>query len=472
MSDRPLNRKSQRGTPPVADAFYNLMPPHSLMAERSVLGGLMIQTEAWERVGDLVSGADFYLHGHRLIFDAIAQLALRNQPTDLVSVSESLSQKGQLEAVGGFATLAELVRDTPSAGNVAAWALIVADHALRRGLLSAGQEIATSVHATEGANDTDTLIQSAEMRLQALSEQRHNRKQVGPEPVHQILKKSVARIEALYANPSGGITGVSSGFPALDRETCGLQPGDLVIIAARPSMGKTTFAMNICEAAALGTEARELDKPVAIFSLEMPSDQLMLRSLASLSRVSQQTLRTGTLADDDWARLSSSLALLAEANLFIDDSSGLTPAELRTRARRIAKDHNGLSLIMIDYLQLMRVPEAAENRTQEVSEISRSLKALAKEMRCPVIALSQLNRALENRADKRPVNADLRESGAIEQDADLILFLYRDEYYNKDSNERGLAEVIIGKQRNGPVGSIKLAFNGLYARFDDLGGAA
>jgi replicative DNA helicase len=307
----------------------------------------------------------------------------------------------------------------------------------------------------------------AESKVFKIAEQR-TKSTEGPQSIHSILEKTVDKIEELYQSPQDGVTGVSTGYSDLDQMTAGLQPSDLIIVAARPSMGKTTFAMNLAEHAAMTQ-----DKPVLIYSLEMPSEQIMMRMLASLGRINQTKVRTGQLDDDDWARLSSTMGLLMEkGQMYIDDASGLTPTDVRSRARRIARDHGGISMIMVDYLQLMRVPSLSDNRTLEIAEISRSLKALAKELQCPVIALSQLNRTLEQRADKRPVNSDLRESGSIEQDADLIMFIYRDEVYNDDSPDKGVAEIIIGKQRNGPIGKVRLTFQGQFSRFDNYAGPA
>lgn len=342
----------------------------------------------------------------------------------------------------------------------------MAERAVVRNLIGVANEIADAGYDPQGRTSGD-LVDLAESKVFAIAEERGSENE-GPQNVENILEKTLERIEVLYQTPQDGVTGVSTGFNDLNKKTAGLQPSDLVIVAARPSMGKTTFAMNLCENAAMDS-----DKPVLIFSLEMPSEQIMMRMLASLSRVDQTKIRTGQLDDEDWARISSTMGILMQKkNMFIDDSSGLTPTELRSRARRVARDNGGLSLIMVDYLQLMRVPGMQDNRTLEISEISRSLKALAKELQVPVVALSQLNRSLEQRADKRPINSDLRESGAIEQDADLIMFIYRDEVYHPDSTMKGTAEIIIGKQRNGPIGSVRLTFQGQFSRFDNYAGPA
>lgn len=442
--------KSYKVTDKQMDAIK--MPPHSLEAEQSVLGGLMLDNEKWDTVAEKVVAKDFYSRPHRLIFESAAAILDGGQPLDLITLSEQLEQNDKLEDVGGFAYLAELAKNTPSAANISAYADIVRERAIIRDMIGVANEIADAGYDPQGRT-TDDLLDMAESKVFAIGEQRTNDKE-GPQNVDSILEKTLERIELLYQSPQDGVTGVSTGFSDLNKKTAGMQPSDLIIVAARPSMGKTTFAMNLCENAAM-----DQDKPVLIFSLEMPSEQIMMRMLASLSRVDQTKIRTGQLDDEDWARISSTMGLLMQKkNIFIDDSSGLTPTEVRSRARRIARDHGGISLIMVDYLQLMRVPGMQDNRTLEIAEISRSLKALAKELNVPVVALSQLNRSLEQRADKRPVNSDLRESGAIEQDADLIMFIYRDEVYHEDSALKGIAEIIIGKQRNGPIGTVRLTF--------------
>ncbi|MGR5149850.1 replicative DNA helicase [Photobacterium alginatilyticum] len=442
------------------------MPPHSLEAEQSVLGGLMLDNEKWDTVAEKVVPKDFYSRPHRIIFEGVSVLLESGQPLDLITLSEQLERSDQLEDVGGFAYLAELAKNTPSAANISAYAEIVRERALVRDMIGVANEIADAGYDPQGRTSED-LLDMAESKVFAIAEQRTNENE-GPQNVDTILEKTLERIELLYQTPQDGVTGVSTGFSDLNKKTAGLQGSDLIIVAARPSMGKTTFAMNLCENAAM-----EQEKPVLIFSLEMPAEQIMMRMLASLSRVDQTKIRTGQLDDEDWARISSTMGILMEKkNMFIDDSSGLTPTEVRSRARRIARDSGGLSMIMIDYLQLMRVPALQDNRTLEIAEISRSLKALAKELNVPVVALSQLNRSLEQRADKRPVNSDLRESGAIEQDADLIMFIYRDEVYHEDSALKGIAEIIIGKQRNGPIGSVRLTFQGQFSRFDNYAGPA
>ncbi|MGG7445888.1 replicative DNA helicase [Kosakonia oryzendophytica] len=440
------------------------VPPHSIEAEQSVLGGLMLDNERWDDVAERVVADDFYTRPHRHIFTEMHRLQEMGKPIDLITLAESLELQGQLEIVGGFAYLAELSKNTPSAANISAYADIVRERAVVREMISVANEIANAGFDPQGRTSED-LLDLAESRVFKIAESRAN-KDEGPKNIADVLEATVSRIEQLFQQPHDGVTGVNTGYDDLNKKTAGLQPSDLIIVAARPSMGKTTFAMNLVENAAMLQ-----DKPVLIFSLEMPSEQIMMRSLASLSRVDQTRIRTGQLDDEDWARISGTMGILLEKrNIYIDDSSGLTPTEVRSRARRIAREHGGIGLIMIDYLQLMRVPSLSDNRTLEIAEISRSLKALAKELQVPVVALSQLNRSLEQRADKRPVNSDLRESGSIEQDADLIMFIYRDEVYHENSDLKGIAEIIIGKQRNGPIGTVRLTFNGQWSRFDNYAG--
>lgn len=441
-------------------------PPHSTESEQSVIGGLMLDNEAWDRVAERVVPQDFYSKNHRKIFEVMATLAEAGNPMDLITITEELEQRGLLEEVGGFAYLGEIAKNTPSAANINAYADIVRERAVVREMISVAHEIAEAGYDPQGRKSHE-LLDFAESRVFAIAEARASSNE-GPKSLHTILENTVDKIEELYKNPQDGVTGVSSGFHDLDKMTSGMQPTDLIIVAARPSMGKTTFAMNLCEHAALTQPY-----PVLIYSLEMPAESIMMRMLASLSRVNQTKVRTGNLDDEDWARISATMGMLIEkGKMYIDDGSGLTPTEVRSRARRVARDAGGVSMIMVDYLQLMQVPGLSENRTLEIAEISRSLKALAKELQCPVIALSQLNRTLEQRADKRPINSDLRESGAIEQDADLIMFIYRDEVYNEDSPDKGTAEIIIGKQRNGPIGRVRVTFQGEFSRFDNYTGPA
>ncbi len=435
------------------------VPPHSVEAEQSVLGGLLLDADAWDRVADIVGESDFYRRDHRLAFAVMRELRERGEPVDVVTVSQRLESNGQLDDVGGLAYLGELARNTPSAANIVAYANIVRDRAVLRELIRVGGEIAGTAFQPEGRGAAE-LLDEAEQRVFELAE-RDGRGGTSFAPIKDVLGRVMDRIDLLYQRESS-ITGVSTGFNDLDEKTSGLQSGDLIIVAGRPSMGKTSFAMNIVEHAGIKSE-----QPVAVFSMEMPAEQLTMRMLSSLGRIDQGRLRTGRLDDDDWPRLTSTLNMLSGTPIFIDDTPALSPAELRARCRRLKREH-GLGLVMVDYLQLMQVPGSKENRTAEISEISRGLKALAKELAVPVIALSQLNRSLESRTDKRPVMSDLRESGAIEQDADVILFIYRDEVYRDDSPDKGKAEIIIGKQRNGPIGKVILTFLGQHTRFENF----
>lgn len=437
------------------------VPPQSIDAEQCVLGGLLLDNQRWDAIADRLSIDDFYRREHRLIFSAISSLCHENSPADVITVSERLEQTGDLEAAGGLAYLGALANNTPSAANVPAYADIVRERSILRQLLNASNDISDNVY-NPGERTAGQVLDYAEKRIFDISEQRA-RKRGGYEPISSILTETVNRIDELYRK-QGSVTGVSTGFTDLDEKTSGLQPSDLIIIAGRPSMGKTTFSMNIAENAAVGNKI-----PVAIFSMEMPGTQLAMRMMASLGRINSHRVRTGKLDDEDWPRLTSAVTLLSEAPIFIDDTPALSPMEVRARARRIKREH-GLGMIIIDYLQLMQGGEGmggAENRATEISNITRALKGLAKELNVPIIAMSQLNRSLEQRTDKRPVMSDLRESGAIEQDADVILFIYRDEVYNEDSPSKGTAEIIIGKQRNGPIGKVTLTFLGEYTKFEN-----
>lgn len=435
------------------------LPPYSLQAEQSVLGGLMLDNQCWDKVADKVSIEDFYRKDHRLIFESITELARRDEPFDVVTISEVLGQTGELESVGGLAYLAALANDTPSAANIVSYADIVRQRSVRRQLIHIGNEIADSGFDTEG-RDINELLDTAESKVFKIAEQ-GAKGQKGFESIKDLLGKAVDRITELHENQEV-ITGVSSGFTDLDEMMSGLQPSDLIIVAGRPSMGKTSFAMNLAENVGI-----QSGMPVAVFSMEMPGDALAMRMMSSLGRIDQHKVRTGQLEDDEWPRMQSSINLLAEAKVFIDDTPALSPIEVRARARRLMKENGQLGLIVLDYLQLMQSPSKSESRVAEISDISRSLKALAKELDVPVIALSQLNRNLEQRPNKRPVMSDLRESGSIEQDADVIIFIYRDEVYNEDSDSKGVAEIIIGKQRNGPIGTCRLSFLGQYTRFEN-----
>ncbi|MEM6300906.1 MAG: replicative DNA helicase [Pseudomonadota bacterium] len=435
------------------------LQPQSLEAEQSVLGGLMISQDAWDGVAELVAATDFYRPNHRMIFRQIYNLAEASNPVDVVTIADALQNSGELEAAGGHAYLAELAQITPSASNIRAYAQVVRERAVLRRLIEAAQDIADSSFNPQGRNSAE-LIDEAERLIMQIGES--GPKSGGPQGVEMLLRETIDRIEEL--NQAGGaITGLSTGYVDLDKKTSGLQKSDLVIVAGRPSMGKTAFAMNLVENAILNQTA-----PVLVFSMEMPAEQLMMRMLSSIGKINQTAVRTGQLDQGGWDSLGQAVAKIRSTQLLIDDTPALTPTEVRSRARRVKREHGDIAMIMVDYMQLMQVAGASEGRTAEISEISRNLKAIAKEFRCPVVALSQLNRALEQRPNKRPVNSDLRESGAIEQDADVIMFIYRDEVYNPDSPDKGVAEIIIGKQRNGPIGTVRLAFFGEYTRFENL----
>lgn len=433
-------------------------PPHSFEAEQSVIGGIFIDNLRWEEVSARLSAKDFYARPHQLIFKAIVALMETATPVDLITVSEKLEQQRQLSEIGGLAYLADLMKNTPSAANIMAYVDIVVERALLRHLVKTANDIADSAYDTQGRS-SEELIEEAEQRVFSISEKRLN-----TDTVFDAKRLALETSLRLRSGAGQTITGVRTGFNALDSMTLGLQKSDFIVVAARPSHGKTTLALNVCESVSMAA-----DKPALIFSLEMPRNQLMDKVVASLAHVNLTDLKTGNLTQGQWQNVDSALEMLQwKNNLLIDDSAGLTPTELRAKARRLAREHGGLSLIVVDYLQLMRIPELANNRTLEIAEISRALKALAKELNVPVVALSQLNRSLEQRPDKRPINSDLRDSGAIEQDADLIMFIYRDELYDSNSKQKGIAEIIIGKQRNGPVGAIRLAFHGAFSRFDNL----
>jgi replicative DNA helicase len=434
------------------------LPPQSVEAEQSVIGGLLIDNSRWDQVADIVAANDFYRKEHRLIFSAIAHLAQENNPADVVTVSEYLEGQHELEGVGGLAYLGSLANNTPSAANIVAYAKIVRERAVMRQLVTAVGKISDSVYTPEGRNANE-LLDHAEQTILDISEKGAHRKG-GFQPLKSLLTSAVDRIDMLFHSDSA-LTGISSGFKDLDDMMSGLQASDLIVLAGRPSMGKTSLAINMAENAAVGEQ-----KHVAIFSMEMPGEQLAMRMLSSLGRINGHKVRTGKLDDDDWPRLMSAMTMLSEAPIYIDDTPGLSPMELRSRARRLKREH-GLDLIIIDYLQLMQSGDNAENRATEISAITRAMKNLAKELNVPVIAMSQLNRSLEQRNDKRPIMSDLRESGAIEQDADVILFIYRDEVYHEDSQDRGTAEIIIGKQRNGPTGTVRLTFLGEYTKFEN-----
>ena len=435
------------------------LPPHSIEAEQSVLGGLLLDNGAWDKIGDILALDDFYRDDHRRIYRHIARLIEHGRPADVVTVAESIESSEDKDRTGGLTYLGTLAQNTPSAHNIRRYAEIVRERAVMRKLAEVGTEIADAAYNPMG-KEAGQLLDEAESKVFAISEEGSRGRQ-GFMEMPPLLTQVVERIDLLYNrdNPSD-VTGVPTGFTDLDRMTSGLQPGDLVIVAGRPSMGKTSLALNIAEHVAL-----EAGLPVGIFSMEMSGTQLVMRMLGSVGRLDQHKVRTGRLADEDWRRLTDAVGKLNEAPIHIDETAALNALELRARARRLHRQYGKLGLIVVDYLQLMSASAQGENRATEISEISRSLKALAKELNVPVVALSQLNRSLEQRPNKRPVMSDLRESGAIEQDADVILFIYRDEVYNPDSPEKGKAEVIIGKQRNGPIGTVTMVFQGEYTRF-------
>ncbi len=449
---------TERKNPPSSIEALRV-PPHSIEAEQAVLGGLMLAPESWDRVADRLVEADFYRRDHRLIFRAIGELSGKGMPYDAVTLGEWFHSQSLSEMVGGSGYVIELANSTPSAANITAYADIVREKSVLRQMIDAGTEIAGDAFQPEGRSSQE-LLEEAEKKVFHIAEA-GARGRKGFVSMRAAVKDAFQILHHRYEN-RGTVTGLTTGFIDLDEMTAGLQPSDLIIVAARPSMGKTAFSVNMAETAALRAK-----KAVAIFSMEMSASQLAFRLISSMGHIDAQHLRTGDLAEEDWPRVTNAITLLSETKIFIDDTPALSPGELRSRARRLKREHD-LGLIVIDYLQLMQVPGTKENRATEISEISRSLKALAKELNVPVIALSQLNRSLEQRADKRPMMSDLRESGAIEQDADVIMFIYRDEYYNPDGGEKGVAEIIIGKQRNGPTGTVKLAFLGKYTKFENL----
>lgn len=433
--------------------------PHSIEAEQSVLGGLLLDASGFDAVAEIVSDNDFFKAGHRKVFRMMSLLLEREQPIDVITVAEELSRHEELEAAGGLTYLTELATNVSGSENVVAYARIVRERSTLRQLIAAATEISRASYNPAGLGSGD-LLQLAEKRVLEIAEDRP--KEGGFESVNALLKETVEKIDRLFRSDSN-ITGLPTGLNDLDEKTSGWQPGELIVLAARPSMGKTALALNFVEAA-----IQHSPKPALVFSMEMPADSLVMRMLSSLGRIDQGHIRNGRLTQEDWPKLEVAARKLKDKLLFIDDTAGLTPNEIRARVRRIVREHGNPSMIMVDYLQLMHVAGSSEGRTQEISEISRSMKALAKEYECPVIALSQLNRGVEQRPNKRPMNSDLRESGAIEQDADVILFIYRDEYYNEESPDKGIAELIIGKQRNGEIGTCRAAFMGKYTRFENL----
>jgi replicative DNA helicase len=432
------------------------VPPHSIEGEQAVLGGLLLSPRAWDQVADVVTEVDFYREDHRLIFRAIHELNDRGKPCDAVTVTEWFEAHGKADQIDGGSYINQLTSSTPSAANVKAYAEIVREKSVLRQLIDIGSEITSGVFALDGRGSQE-LLEEAERKVFAIAEQGMR---AGSDfvSVQETIKEAIEKIQELHEF-EGEITGTPTGFKSFDKLTAGLQPSDLIIIAGRPAMGKTTLAMNIAEHAAI-----KHDVPVAIFSMEMSSLQLVMRLFSSLGQIDQTRLRTGSLDDLDWPKLTSAMNLLHKSRIFIDETPSLSPSELRARARRLKREHD-IGLIVVDYIQLMAVPGTRENRATEIAEISRSLKAIAKELQVPVVALSQLNRALEQRPNKRPIMADLRESGSIEQDADLIVFIYRDEVYNEETSEKGKAEIIVGKHRNGPTGTVVLTFQGQWLRF-------
>lgn len=446
---------------PVLDAMK--LPPHSVEAEQSVLGGLLLDNEALDKIADILNPDDFYDGNHKIIYQHIAGLIEKNRPADIVTMGESLESTNELSAIGGIAYLGSLAQNTPTAANIRRYAEIVRDRSVMRSLVTVGTEIAESAYSPNG-RDAQQLLDSAEASIFQIADG-GDKSGEGFQEMQNILPVVVEKIDELFNREDGSdVTGIPTGFTDLDSKTAGMHAGDLIIVAGRPAMGKTSFALNVAENVALDTGL-----PVAVFSMEMPATQLASRMIGSVGRLDQQNMRTGRLQDEDWEKLTTALGKLNEAPIYIDEGAGLTSFDVRARARRLHRQSGGLGLIVIDYLQLMAAPAGrqTENRATEISEISRSLKSLAKELEVPIIALSQLNRSVEQRPDKRPVMSDLRESGAIEQDADLILFIYRDEVYNPDTEDKGTAELIIGKQRSGPIGTTRLTFLGQYTRFED-----
>jgi len=442
------------------------VPPHSVEAEASVLGGLLLDNAAWDRIGDVVRADDFYRADHRIIFEVVAKLIDAGRPADVVTTFEALQGLGRADEVGGLAYLNTLAHETPSAANIVRYAEIVRDRAILRFLVSVSDQIASQALNPAG-RETRQILDEAESQIFQIGEQ-GARRSAGFQNFHDVLARVVDRVDDLYKNPNpSDVTGVPSGFFDLDQKTAGMHPGDLMIIAGRPSMGKTSLALNIAEFVAIAERL-----PVAIFSMEMGAEQLAMRVLCSVGRLDAQRVRTGRLTEDDWGRLTQAMTQTKEASIHIDETPALNPLELRSRARRLSRQYGKLGLIVVDYLQLMSASSSGENRTTEISEITRSLKGLAKELGCPVLALSQLNRTVEQRTDKRPVMSDLRESGAIEQDADLILFIYRDEVYRPDTPDKGVAEIIIAKQRNGPIGTVRLTFLGQFTKFENFAAPA
>lgn len=456
------SKRTYSDGPRDADIAAIRLPPHSIEAEQSLIGGILLDNAAWERIADLVTPEDFYRDDHRRIYQHIGRLVDMGKPADVVTVFESLEKSNEAEQAGGLAYLADIANSTPSAANIRRYAEIVRERAILRKMVAVGDEIAASALNPSG-RDAKSLLDQAEAKVFEIAEA-GARDTSGFQSIQPLLRQVADRVQELYDrdNPND-VTGVPTGLVDLDEKTSGLQPSDMIIVAGRPAMGKTTLALNIAEHVAVDCKL-----PVAIFSMEMPGTQLATRFLSSIGRIDQTKLRTGRLGDEDWQRLTAAMGRLYDAPIFIDETPGLNPIDLRARSRRLARQCGKLGLIVIDYLQLMTGIRDSDNRASELSDISRSVKSLAKELHVPIIALSQLNRSLEQRPNKRPVMSDLRESGAIEQDADIIMFIYRDEVYNPDSPDKGSAELIIGKHRNGPTGMVRLTFRGECTRFDNF----
>ncbi|MDG2303899.1 MAG: replicative DNA helicase [Candidatus Binatia bacterium] len=439
-----------------APATGGRVPPQSIEAEEAVLGGILVDNRALDQAIESLNAEDFYREAHRRIFLALIDLDERGEPADVITITEALKRRGDLEAVGGASSVAELVDRTATASNVGFYAKIVRDKSILRRLVEAGSDIAQ--RASLGAADVGELLDQAEQGVLDIA----NRRMRPFARLEEIIVTTVGQIEEMYKNPEA-LTGIPTGLIELDKLTAGFQPADLIILAGRPSMGKSALATNIAQYAAANT-----GKAVGLFSLEMSKESLVMRMLCGTARIDSNKIRTGTLTDEDFPRLAMAAGQLADLPFFIDDTPGLSALELRAKARRLKRENGGIGLIVVDYLQLMQAHRQVDNREQEISMISRSLKALAKELEVPVLALSQLNRAVESRADKRPMMSDLRESGAIEQDADVIAFVYRDDFYNKASPDQGVAEVIIAKQRNGATGTARLAFRKEFTSFENL----
>ncbi len=454
-----MSESFEQSSKPQSNKLTTLkVPPHSVDAEQAVLGGLMLDNTEWDNIADVILPEDFYRSEHQLIYQIMTQQSEANSPIDVVTLVESLNSLNELENAGGLDYLSELSSNARGTANIQAYADIIRERAILRRLISVANTIADSGYNTGGRKAAE-ILDEAEQRVFNIADERPQDQ--GPISINPLLTKAVDRVDEL-AGTDGSITGLASGYIDLDKMTLGWQKSDLIIIAGRPSMGKTAFAMNLVEHSILHN-----NDPVLVFSLEMPAESLIFRMISSIGKIDQTKIRTGDLTEENWPDFNQAVAKLKDTPLYIDDSVGLSPMEIRARARRIAREHGELGMIVVDYLQLMQIKGTKENRVGEISEISRSLKLLAREFDCPVIALSQLNRGLEHRPDKRPVMSDLRESGAIEQDADVIIFIYRDEVYNEDTPEKGIAEINISKQRNGPIGKLRLSFNGKYTRFEN-----